>query len=484
MKPFVSLLLLLVLSVIYVGPVAAQRPNIILIIADDMGWDATSVYGHPTARTPGLQRLANEGIRFDRAFVTTSSCSPSRSSIITGRYPHNTGAEQLHWPLPAGQTTFVELLQEAGYWTAAAGKWHLGDEIRDRFDVIKEGKPSAGKQSGQSPNDTMPGGGDSSGAEEWVDLLRERPVDQPFFLWLASFDPHRPYAPNAIADPYRPQDVFVPPYLPDTPEVRADLALYYDEVTRLDMYVGRVLDELERQDIAENTLVLFISDNGMPFPRAKTSVYDSGIRTPFIARWPRRIRPGSVSAALVSTVDLAPTFTEIAGLTRPPAFQGSSLTPLLYGGSQPVRNFVFAEKNWHDFDDRVRAVRSDRYKYIRNDYLDITNSPPADALRSPTFADMRRLRDEGALTEAQRAIFLLPRPREELYDLWEDPEEVHNLAGDAFYLSVLERLRGELDRWQRQTGDIMPAQRTPDEFDRETGVKLPNQKLPRTPPKP
>ena len=445
----------------------AQRPNFVVIIADDMGWEETAAYGHPTIRTPNMERLAREGMRFDRAFVTTSSCSPSRASIITGRYPHSTGAAQLHQPVPASQVTFVERLRSAGYWTAAAGKWHLGNAIRDRFDVVKD----VGRLRAASA--TMPGGGDLSGAEEWVETMRERPMDRPFFLWLAALDPHREYHSGAVPRPHDPNRVVVPPYLPDTPEVRGDLALYYDEIARLDRYVGDVLDELERQGVAENTFVLFTSDNGQPFPRAKTSVYDSGIRTPVLIRWPARVEPGRVSSRLVSTVDIAPTFLELAGVQRPASFQGTSFAPLLRDPGLAVREYVFAEKNWHDFEDRVRAARSERFKYMRNDYLDVPNGPPADAIRSPTFQVMQRMRDAGTLPPEQSTSFLTPRPAEELYDLWADPYELRNLAGDSRYAGTLLELRGVLDAWMRDTADAPPAVRRPDGFDRETGRALP-----------
>src|SRR5262249_55318503 len=175
----------------------ARRPNVVLIIADDMAWDDCGAYGNPRVKTPNIDRLAREGMRFDRAFVTVSSCSPSRSSIITGRYPHNTGAEQLHWPLPPEQVTFVEKLKVSGYWTAAAGKWHLGNAVKGRFDVIREANP-AGYQlaAGKAGTSAMTAGGAAAaqaGCDQWVAVLRDRPRDKPFFLWLASLDPHRDY---------------------------------------------------------------------------------------------------------------------------------------------------------------------------------------------------------------------------------------------------------------------------------------------------
>ena len=360
----------------------ANRPNVILLIADDMAWDDSGAYGHPRIRTPNIDRLAREGMRFDRAFVMASSCSPSRSSIITGRYPHNTDAEELHWPLPAAQVTFVEKLKAAGYWTAAAGKWHLGNAIQGRFDVVHEADPSGFQLpgSGRGAAGTRLGGTDNgaaaSGCDRWVSTLRERPERKPFFLWLASLDPHRDYVEGTLARPHRPEDVVVPPYLPDLPDVRKDLALYYDEIGRLDEYVGAVLDEVDRQKIAGETLILFLSDNGRPFPRCKTTLYDSGIRTPWIVRWPGHIEAGRRGGSLVSSIDIAPTILTLAGITPGPTVQGKDLSPLLKDPTAKVHETIFAERNWHDFAARGRAARSERYKYIKNDDSAMRRSRP------------------------------------------------------------------------------------------------------------
>jgi len=195
------------------GAQPAKRLNLVVMIADDLGADDSTPFGNKGVKTPNLQRLADEGMRFDRAFLTCSSCSPSRASILTGRYPHNTGAEQLHWPLPKEQVTFVELLKKAGDWTGAAGKWHLGDAAKERFDFLKI--------DGTGP----------SGCEDWVSTLRARPKDKPFFAWLAAIDPHRDYDAKTPKK-HQPEDVVVPPYLPDNDDTRDDLVRYYDEIAR------------------------------------------------------------------------------------------------------------------------------------------------------------------------------------------------------------------------------------------------------------
>jgi arylsulfatase A-like enzyme len=342
-----------------------------------------------------------------------------------------------------------EPLRSVGYWTAAAGKWHLGKAAKGKFDLVAEGR-----------------------ADQWLPALKKRPAGKPFFLWLASTDPHRPYKPGATEPPHDPSKVVVPPYLPDVPETRQDLADYYDAISRLDRDMGEVLAELDRSGAAYNTFIVFLSDNGRPFPRCKTTVYDSGIKTPFIIRWPRQVRPDGISASLVSSIDIAPTMLELAGVAPSPKFQGVSLVPVLSDTTANVRSSIMAEHNWHDYTSYDRAVRTDRFKYIRNGYLDLPLTPPADAVSSPTFQAMRRLQAEGKLTAAQQVCFQTPRPAEELYDVGRDPHELHNLAADPRNTSELAELRKLLDEWQQQTHDCMPAVRTPDEFDRQTGKPL------------
>lgn len=428
-----------------------ERPNFVVIIADDLAWNDTRPYGHPRIRTPHLDRLAREGMRFDRAFLTTSSCSPSRASILTGRYPHATGAPELHQPLPPTQTLVAEPLRKAGYFTAAAGKWHLGGAVKPQFDRVLEG-------------------GGPSGGENWLKLLRERPKDQPFFLWLAAIDPHRPYQPGAVQPPHAPEDAVVPPYLPDNETTRRDLALYYDEIARMDGFIGHVLDELEKQQVSRDTFVLFLSDNGRPFPRCKTTLTDDGIRTPFLVRFPRQVKAGATCGSLVSSVDVAPTLLELAGAGKSPLHQGRSFARLLREPSSAVRDFAFAEHHWHDYRAFERGVRSRRFTYIRNYLPELPGTPPADAVKSPTFQEMRRLHASGKLTAAQASVFVAPRAAEELYDLESDPHSLRNLAADPAHAPILKQHREALDRQLRETGDTFDRERlTSDRFDRDTG---------------
>jgi N-sulfoglucosamine sulfohydrolase len=465
------------------------KTNFILIIADDMAWDDCGAYGHPSLPTPNIDRLAAEGMRFNQAFVTASSCSPSRASMITGRYPHATGAEQLHWPLPRNSTTFVNWLRRSGYWTAAAGKWHLGESTKRHFNLVMEADtrgfqlPTGGSAAEAAALRQMTATKNASGCDDWLKVLRARPDNQPFFLWLAALDPHRDYEANTIPRPTDPKDVVLPPYIPDVPAVRADYARYYDEIRRLDSFMGLILDELDEEGLGENTCIIFVSDNGRPFPRDKCTVYDSGIKSPWLVRWPGVVAPGSQTDSLVSTVDLGPTLLAAAGVRgQPKSFQGVSFLPVLKDSGKSVRDHVFAERHWHDFESYGRAVRDGRYKYIRNYYFDLPLTPPADALRSPTFRAMQSLRDQKMLAGDKLLCFTTPRPYEELYDTHADPHELRNLINDSRHLTQLRTLRTAMDEWRAETRDILPAKRTEDEFNRESGLPLPNRIRPRIPP--
>lgn len=436
---------------------ATTPPNLVVMIADDMSWDDCGAYGHPTIQTPNLDRLAASGMRFDAAMLTCSSCSPSRTSILTGRYPSATGARELHQPVPAERTLLTTPLRAAGYYTVAAGKWHLGNAVVDQFDQVL--------QKGSGP----------SGCERWIEAIRERPKNKPFFAWLAAFDPHRDYQPGTFDPPHEPEDARVPPYLLDHPETRADLAAYYDEIARFDSYVGEVLDELQREGILDNTMVVVMSDNGRPFPRCKTTVLDSGVRTPFIVSMPGMVKAGTVCEQLVSSIDLAPTLLELAG-THGDTFQGVSFLPLLQNPKASIRPYAFSEHNWHDYRACERSVRGPRFRYVKNWLPELPLTPPADAVRSPTYVQMLKAAAKDGLNEDQARPLQQPRPEEELYDLRSDPHELHNLAGDPAYAAELESLRKAMTAWQAEIQDPLLTGASEDGFDRTTGNRLPKKK--------
>jgi N-sulfoglucosamine sulfohydrolase len=429
-----------------------EAPNIVVLVADDLGWRDLGVYGNTVVRTPNIDRLARSGLRVERAFGTSPQCSPSRISILTGRYPHTTRAEDLHMPLPDGERILPSYLQWQGYYTGMMAKTHLGPLGERQFQWYSPETSAA-----------LPGFLDSAG-------------DKPFFLWVGFHDPHRPYQPGAIPHPHSPSKVRVPPYLADTPETRADLALYYDAIARMDADIGRMLDILEKRRLLENTLVIFLSDNGGPFPREKGTLYDPGTRTPLIFSWPREIHPGSVfDLGLVSTVDLAPTIMELTGATPPRAMQGRTFHSMLADPkSYAGRTYVFSERNWHDCDEHQRAVRTPRFRLIRTDaYTDLPLCTAADIGGSPSFLTLRAWSKAGRLTAAQKRLFEAPRARLELYDLAADPWELRNVADDPHYAKEVRELAGVLQDWMEQTNDFPATYRVRDDnTDRVTGVSF------------
>ncbi len=434
-----------------------------------MNWDDVGAYGHPTVRTPHIDKLAENGILFKHAYLTTNSCSPSRASLITGQYPHNTGAEQLHWPIPEDKRTFVEALKSAGYYTAAAGKWHMGEAVKEHFDAVVEGDV-AGFQLPTTPGNSTGNmiAADPSGCSDWVPTLQNRPKDKPFFMWFAAFDPHREYQENILEKPNLPEDVIIPPYTADTPESRKDFAQYYDEITRLDSYIGAVVEELTQQGVIEDTLILFITDNGRPFPRDKTTLYDGGIRTPFVLQWPANVEAGIHTKSLVSSIDIAPTFLEIAGVDPLEQLEGVSFLPILMDPQTEIREYAFAEDHWHDYEDHGRSVQNQNFKLIKNTYPELPPTPSADIGRALTWQSMLKLEAEGGLTPIQRTC-LEPRAEYELYDLRNDPYELNNVAENSRYEYIFATLKNELEEQFVRSGDFIPSKRTPDEFFRDTG---------------
>lgn len=438
------------------GQNKTERPHIIFIIADDVSWDDFGCYGNPAVRTPNIDKLAQEGIRFDNTYLTTSSCSPSRNSIISGRYPHNSGAAELHTALPKEQIPFPLILKNAGYYTVQAGKSHFGAPALRAFDQAYEGKEGG------------------TGAEErWVKCLQERPKDKPIFAWFAAVDAHRPWQADNFGKPHNPDKVIVPPYLADTKRTRQDMASYYNEIARFDYYVGEVIKELKKQGIEKNTLLLVMADNGRPFPRCKSRVYDSGMKTPFVIKWPAGVpKPGGVSKSMISVIDVAPTLLEVAGLKAPDEFQGKSFAKLFKNPTQEFRQYIFAEHNWHDYEAHERMVRSKNLMYVLNSRPNLSNHGPADSNSSPAFEDLKSLRDQGKLSPAQAEIFMLPRPYEELYDCVKDPQQLVNVASLPEYQKALTELRSVLTNWRTETKDNTPDSLTKDWFDRETGAGL------------
>jgi N-sulfoglucosamine sulfohydrolase len=437
---------------------AGERPNFVFIIADDVGWNDIGCYGNDVVKTPNIDRFARGGIQFNNAFLTASSCSPSRCSIISSQYPHSTGAAELHTPLPEDKIPFPLLLKENGYYTAQAGKWHFGPAVHRAFNLFTD-------------NNGFDNG--NGGEDNWVPFLENRPKDKPFFFWFASFDAHRPWGADDFHISHDPSDVIVPLYFADTFETRQDIASYYNEIARFDYFVGEVRKELEKQGVIDNTVIIVMSDNGRPFPRCKTRVYDSGMKTPFIVFWPKGIQhKGVQSESLISSIDIAPTILELAEIEPPSEYQGYSFVPILNNPSEEIRNVVFSEHNWHDYEAHERMARTKEFLYVLNSRSNFTNCGPADSKRSSTQYALNKVRDNGQLTAAQNDIFMSPRPGEELFDVKNDPLQIINIASLPAFQKKLKEMRKLLKNWQYNTGDSTPEHLTPDWFDRETGESL------------
>ncbi len=419
-----------------------NQPNFILFITDDISYNDLGCYGNKAAKTPNIDQLAQEGRLFTNAYLTASSCSPSRCSIITGRYPHNTGAPELHTKLPENQIMFPEVLKENGYYTVLSGKNHIGSVTQRAFDTISKGRGPGLEQ-------------------DWIELLRNRPRDKAFLYWFASADAHREWIIDSTAPVFSPGDVIVPPMMYDGPKTREDLAKYYHEVSRTDYYLGEIMKELERQGIEENTYVIYMSDNGRPFPRAKTRCYDSGMKTPFIIWNKNNIHPGKTES-FISSIDIATTLIELAGIEVPGSFQGVSFKEVLKDPEAKCRDYCFSEHNWHVFKNHERMLRWGDFMYIRNSYNEKLNMCVESAPVFPAGIELWEAYEAGLTLPEQEDIFMLPRPYEELYHVGDDPYQFNNIADQPEYINTLDKCRRILERWIIETGDNIPENPTPD----------------------
>jgi len=438
---------------------AFAQTNFVFFIADDISWNDVGCYGNPMVKTPNIDAMAAEGFRNDNFILTASSCSPSRCSIISGKYPHSNGAPELHMELPESEVPFPLLLKEAGYYTGHAGKWHMGKNAYRAFDIYTD-------------DDKVYDNGDG-GEDLWIKFLNERPKDKPFFLWYASWDAHRGWSADDFKVTHHPDSVVVPVYMADTPETRQDIASYYNEIARFDYHIGMVKKELEKQGVLDNTVIIVMADNGRPFPRCKTRLLDSGIKSPLVMYWPNGMgTKGKVSSSLLSSVDIASTVLSIAGVKIPEDYQGVDFSPVLKTPKKLVRQYAYADHNFHDYEAHERLVRTIKYAYIKNARPNLSNCGPADAVRSPSHKALIAARDKNQLTAAQTDVFVMPRPVEELYDLENDPLQLVNIAAMPEMAPVLIEMRQILNNWQIETGDTTPEHISPDKSDRETGLKL------------
>ena len=442
MNSHMTVLAKILLVVLTLSAWADEKPNFVFFIADDVSQDDFGCYGHPTIETPNTDALAASGMRFDNAYLTTSSCSPSRCSIITGRYPHNTGAPELHVKLPESQIRFPELLRKAGYYTVLSGKNHMFGNQDRAFDRITRG------------------GGPGSEAD-WVGHVKNRPKDKPFFFWFASTDAHRSWQFNDDAPIYSQDDIVVPPFLYDSEVTRKDLADYYHEVSRYDYYIGRVTAELKAQGVLNNTMIVVASDNGRPFPRCKSRMYDSGIKTPWVVHYPDLIKQPSVTDSLISVIDLSATCLDLAGIQKPQCVQGQSFVPILRHPETTVRDVTFSEHNWHVYKNHERMVRFGDFLYVKNNFPNQANLCYESDNTFPAGDELWKAHAAGKTHARQQQVFANPCPPEELYRVSGDRHQLVNLVDDPDHGAALASARELLKTWTRQTGDTVPANPRP-----------------------
>lgn len=446
---------------------ASGRVNILLITADDMNHDAPGFTGSEVSQiTPNLDRLASQSLRFVNAHVTIAVCQPSRSVLMTGRYPCRNGALGFE-PIREDVPTLQEQLRAAGYLNGILGKTtHLMPQNKFCWDV-------------NVPVEDLGNGRDPEKYYHYATSFfeRARQQDRPFFLMANSHDPHRPFAgspgektrlarrfadvdyPNP-ARTYLPDEIILPGFLPDLAGVREEVAQYYSSVRRCDQTVGQVLRALAEAGLEEDTLVMFLSDNGMAFPFAKTNCYLSSTRTPWLVRWPGKVRPGSVDEThFISGIDFMPTVLEAAELPQVPDMDGRSFLPLLRGEKQEGRERVFTV--FHQTSGRgdypMRALQDHRFGYVFNAWSDGKLQFRNEARGSASFKAMEAAAPTNPPV-AERVNYFLYRAREEFYDYQSDPAALHNLIDEPKYGSDIARFRAEMLRIMRSIGDPQLAE--------------------------
>ncbi len=440
-------------------PAVAAPKNIVLVVADDLGLDL-GCYGNKAVKTPNLDKLAADATLFTHAFCTTASCSASRSVILSGMYNHSNGQYGLqhdvhHFSTLAKVRSLSARLRDAKYRTARIGKFHVAPDEVYPFDEALDGDPRNGVQL----------------AERCRELIAADDP-RPFFLYFCTTDPHRSgrfgpapdrenlfgnegQHPGVSEEHYDPRHVTVPPFLPDTPTCRAELAQYYQAVSRVDQGIGRLVQLLKDAGHWDDTLFVFISDNGVPFPGAKTTVYDAGLRLPCLVRNPYAGRRPTSCDALVSWVDLAPTILEFAGAPASgPDLHGRSLLGILDQVHPSGWDEIYASHTLHEVTMYypMRVVRTRQYKLIWNVAHGLPFPFASDLYRSATWQEARAKGPEALYGKRTIAAYV-NRPQIELYDIQGDPDEVVNLAADPRHSATLTRLIGRLKDFQMRTKD-------------------------------
>jgi arylsulfatase A-like enzyme len=413
-----------------------EKPNIVLFITHDQGQFLRSYDSNQfpnSLSTSNINNLAKDGVQFNNYFCTAPQCSPSRGSLMTGLYPHQNGLMglvNLGWTLPESNFTLPMYLREYGYTTHLLGLQHESLFVSNLgYDFV-----SKRYKSYKYTTEKM--------EEEYNKFFEERANNgNPFFVNIGTIEVHRPF--ELWSDPVDPRYVKVPPFLPDNEMVREDLGLFYGSIENVDLAIGKIIQSLDKLGLRKNTLFIYTTDHGSPFPRAKCTLYDPGIKIALIMNHPNSelFSGGKVIQEMISNIDLLPTIIEFIGGKPSKQIEGKSFLPLLKGLFGNFRKEIYTEKTFHEIYDPIRSVRTEKYKYIRNfEGLDSLYQLPLDIQRSPSGK---------SLLESIK----LPRVEEELYDLENDPNEVKNLINDSTYLKILTDLRQKLLNWMINTHD-------------------------------
>ncbi|MDA7921872.1 sulfatase [Verrucomicrobiales bacterium] len=456
------------------------KPNILFCIADDWGAHA-SIYGDPVVKTTTFDRIAKEGALFHNAYVSSPSCTPCRNSILTGQWHWRLGpGANLYGTLRQDLEVYPHILADAGYHT---GSW------RKSF--------GPGKLEGKFV-ENHPAGTPVKGFD---DFLETRPEGAPFCFWLGASDPHRGYEEGSgVKSGMDISKIEIFPCFPDSEEVRSDVADYYYEVQRFDSDVGKAVEKLKSIGELDNTIIVITGDHGMPFPRCKSNLYDSGTRVPLAIRWPGKIEAGQEFNKYASLTDLAPTFLEAAGISAPEAMTGLSLIPaLIGGGDEALRPFILTGKERHVPSQEIpdmggypsRALRTDDFLYIRNyeterwpngtplwEKAAIPGTWYGDTDNGPTKTYIVENKDKDEVHRMSYDLCFSKRPAEELYDLTNDPEQLVNLASDGKYKDDLAKLATRLSDELIAAGDPRHVESLAFDFDAESygggGPKAPH----------
>ena len=429
----------------------SKKPNIVFCLADDWGWPHAGAYGDKVVKTPNFDRIANEGVLFDNTYVSSPSCTPSRNSFITGKYHWELDSGANLWStLPTKHQSFINLLADQGYVTGRTKAKTYGPGKLDNW-IAHHGSHPANKA-----------------YTNFDEFLTNNAKESPFFFWLSTSDPHRPYEKGSGKKSGMDiSKVHLFKHFPESDIIRNDIADYYFEVERWDRLVGSVIDQLEKNGLLDNTIIIMTGDHGMPFPRGKGNLYDSGVRVPFAIRWGKKVASGRKVADFISFADIAPTLLELTGVTVPNDMTGRSFAAILKSkesGMLDTKNrsdIVFGRERHVPAQEKPnmngypsRGYRNKDFLYIRNYEPDLwpagtskvgaTNYPNqwyADCDGGPTKNYIIKNKDKDLEHILSYELSFAKRPAEELYDLQKDPDQLTNIAANHNYKAVLENIR-------------------------------------------